>query len=101
MICRTWIVAGLVLIAPAAHAESMLTSCYRQQAGIAAHKTLPFGTMLRVVYPETGRGAVVKVGDRGPFGRGRSLDVSCDVARQLGFFDKGVARLDVTIMGRK
>jgi rare lipoprotein A len=76
---------------PAAVAESMVTSCYRQQHGLAAHRTLPFGTRLRVVNPRNGRSAVIVIRDRGPFIRGRHLDISCSLMRELGI--PGVGRL--------
>jgi rare lipoprotein A len=50
----------------------------------AAHRTLPFGTLVRVENQETGRWAVVRVTDRGPFISGRIVDVSQVAARQLG-----------------
>ena len=63
---------------------------------IAAHKTLPFGTLVRVTNLDNGRFAVVKIVDRGPFIRGRVIDVSTAAAGQLGFRHGGVAhvRLD-------
>lgn len=56
----------------------------------AAHKTLPFGTRLKVTYPVTGRSVVVRVNDRGPFIEGRSLDLSKGAAAAIGIRDKGV-----------
>jgi rare lipoprotein A len=56
----------------------------------AAHRTLPFGTKLRVTDPKTGRSVIVTVNDRGPFGKGRVLDVSPAAARALGMIDRGV-----------
>lgn len=63
----------------------------------AAHRTLPFGTKLRVTDVKTGRSVVVRVNDRGPYVRGRIVDVSYSAARSLGMIGKGVAnvRLDV------
>jgi len=63
----------------------------------AAHRTLPFGTRLRVTDEDTGRSVTVRVNDRGPFVRGRVVDVSRSAAVALGMIDKGVAnvRLDV------
>ena len=49
-----------------------------------AHRTHPFGTWLKVVNPHNGQQVVVKVNDRGPFGRGRIIDLSWSAARQLG-----------------
>jgi rare lipoprotein A len=56
-----------------------------------AHKTLPFGTKLRVTLG--GKSALVRVNDRGPFVRGRSMDLSRAVAKKIGLLPKGVARV--------
>ncbi len=61
----------------------------------AAHKTLPFGTKLRVTYPSTSRTVVVVVNDRGPFIRGRELDLSYGAAKELGMVEQGVARVKI------
>jgi rare lipoprotein A len=63
----------------------------------AAHPTLPFGTKLRVTDVSSGRFVTVRVNDRGPYVRGRVVDVSPSAASALGMVDKGVAnvRLDV------
>lgn len=61
----------------------------------AAHRTLPFGTQLRVTNLANGRSVTVRVNDRGPFVRRRILDVSAGAARQLGFFAQGTARIRV------
>jgi rare lipoprotein A len=63
----------------------------------AAHKTLPFGTRLRVTDQANGRSVIVVVNDRGPFGRGRVLDLSIMAAKALGMIDRGVilVRADV------
>lgn len=63
----------------------------------AAHKTLPFGTMLRVVRLDTGDAVTVRVNDRGPFVRGRILDLSRGAAKKIGLDRDGVARVAVTI----
>ncbi len=60
---------------------------------IAAHKTLPFGTRVRVVNLDNGRSAVVKIVDRGPFIRGRIIDVSPAAASALGFRAAGLAHV--------
>jgi rare lipoprotein A len=62
----------------------------------AASRTLPFGTMLRLTNPGTGRSVVVRVNDRGPFVRGRSLDVARGAAVALGMVAQGTANLQVT-----
>lgn len=64
----------------------------------AAHRTLPFGTRLRVTEPRSGRAVVVTVNDRGPFIRGRVLDLSLGAARRLGITARGVATISATIL---
>ena len=59
----------------------------------AAHRTLPFGTCLRVVNMENGRSVQVRVNDRGPFKAGRVLDVSLAAARRLELVGRGLARV--------
>jgi rare lipoprotein A len=59
----------------------------------AAHKTLPLPCMVRVTNLENGRQVVLRINDRGPFIRGRILDVSAAAARQLGFYHQGLARV--------
>ena len=63
----------------------------------AAHRTLPFGTRVRVTDVDTGRSVTVRVNDRGPFVPGRVVDISYSAAETLGITDRGVAkvRLDV------
>lgn len=59
----------------------------------AAHKTLPFGTILRVTNIANGRSALVKVVDRGPYVEDRELDLSYAAAKELGYIKKGVAHV--------
>lgn len=69
----------------------------------AAHRSLPFGTWVRVTHKKTGRSVVVKINDRGPFGsRSRIIDLSKHAARKLGIVSEGVAsvRVDVVRLGR-
>jgi rare lipoprotein A len=63
----------------------------------AAHRTLPFGTRVRVTDPKTGRSVIVTVNDRGPFNKGRVIDVSLAAARMLGMIGRGIiyVRADV------
>jgi rare lipoprotein A len=61
----------------------------------AAHRTLPFGTMVRVTNLRNGKTVVVRINDRGPFTRGRIIDVSPAAAAQLGFSDLTPVTLDV------
>jgi len=66
----------------------------------AAHKTMKFGTKLRVTNPDTGKSVVVTVNDRGPFIRGRDLDLSYGAAKAIGFEGKGVGRVRIEYFGR-
>ncbi len=56
----------------------------------AAHRTLPFGTRVRVTDPKSGRNVTVTINDRGPFGKHRILDLSPSAARALGMISRGV-----------
>ena len=66
----------------------------------AAHKTMKFGTKLRVTNPDNGKVVVVTVNDRGPFIRGRDLDLSYGAAKAIGFEGKGVGRVRIEYLGR-
>jgi rare lipoprotein A len=63
----------------------------------AAHRTLPFGTRVRVTNNRNGRSIVVRINDRGPFVRGRVIDVTPAAARALGF--SGLARVTLMVVG--
>ena len=65
----------------------------------AAHKTLPFGTQVRVTNHQTGRSVVVRINDRGPFVRGRIIDLTPAGARALGM--DGLAHVSVEVLGGK
>jgi rare lipoprotein A len=65
----------------------------------AAHRTLPFGTLVKVTNPRNGRSVVVRVTDRGPYVRGRALDLSREAARRLGILTQGIARIAWEILG--
>jgi peptidoglycan lytic transglycosylase len=62
---------------------------------IAAHKTLPFGTRVKVFNLDNGRSAILKIVDRGPFIRGRVIDVSPAAASALGFREAGLAHVRI------
>jgi rare lipoprotein A len=64
----------------------------------AAHRTLPFGTMVRVTNRSSGRSVVVRINDRGPFVQGRIIDLTPAAARELGF--SGLANVEVDVVGR-
>lgn len=65
----------------------------------AAHRTLPFGTRVRVTNLENGRTVVLTITDRGPFVSGRVIDVSLRAAQELRFQNKGLARVRVESIG--
>ena len=72
---------------------------YASASGLtAAHKSLPFGTHVRVTNHQTGRSVVVRINDRGPFVRGRIIDVTPAAARALGF--SGLPNVSVDVIGR-
>jgi rare lipoprotein A len=80
----------------AAASESGIASYYQNpyyNGLIAAHKTLPMGTRVKVVNLDNGRTAVLKIVDRGPFIRGRVIDVSPAAASVLGFRQAGLAHV--------
>ena len=60
-----------------------------------AHRSYPFGTMLKVYNPANGRSIIVRVTDRGPYVRGRIIDLSWSAARKLGIIAQGVATVFV------
>ncbi|MBZ8134926.1 septal ring lytic transglycosylase RlpA family protein [Afifella sp. IM 167] len=64
----------------------------------AAHRSLPFGTKVRVTNLHNGRAAVVRINDRGPFVRGRIIDVTRAAAQKLGFRGRGTARVKVEVL---
>lgn len=65
----------------------------------AAHKTLPLGTQVRVTNLENGRSVVLIINDRGPFVRGRILDLSYGAAKKLGSVERGVVKVRITAIG--
>ena len=101
-------VAGVPLMALA---QSGIASVYAYDGGrtasgeraspgalTAAHRTLPFGTMVRVTNRSSGRSVVVRINDRGPFVQGRIIDLTPAGARALGF--SGLANVEVDVVGR-
>jgi len=73
---------------------------YDMYAFTAAHKTLPFGTVVRVVDLATGRSVVVRINDRGPFVAGRIIDLSYAAAEALGILERGIARVGLVVLRR-
>lgn len=70
---------------------------FNANAMTAAHRTLPFGTLVKVTHK--GRSVVVRINDRGPFIRGRSIDLSRAAARKIGC--TGVCKVSMQVIGRK
>lgn len=68
---------------------------YDQMAFTAAHKSLSFGTLLKITNPKNGRSVIVRINDRGPYIEGRDLDLSKGAAIELGILRRGVARLKI------
>jgi rare lipoprotein A len=64
----------------------------------AAHRSLPFGTILKVTNISTGKSVTVRVNDRGPFIRGRILDLSLGAAKAIGLGSAGVAKISFEIV---
>jgi rare lipoprotein A len=72
---------------------------YAYASGLtAAHRTLPFGTRVRVTSHQTGRSVVVRINDRGPFVAGRIIDLTPAAARALGM--DGLAHVSVEVLGK-
>ena len=70
---------------------------YNYNGFTCAHRNLPFGTFLKVTNLRNKRFVIVRVNDRGPFVKGRVLDVSLGAARELGMLSQGVARVSYEI----
>jgi rare lipoprotein A len=71
---------------------------YKASGHTCAHRTLPFGTQLRVTDPRSGRSVVVIVNDRGPFVRRRVLDLSLSAARAIGMIGRGVMLITAVVL---
>jgi rare lipoprotein A len=72
--------------------------CYNQYEYTCAHKTLPFNTLLQITNPKNGKTVNVRVNDRGPFVKGRDLDLSYAAAKDLGLLKHGVMKVVVSIL---
>jgi rare lipoprotein A len=70
---------------------------FDQERAMVAHRTLPFGTVVRIVNLENGRSEIGTVEDRGPYSRGRIIDLSRSLAQRLDMIRSGVARVRVTV----
>ncbi len=64
----------------------------------AAHKTLPFGSLVRVTNPRTGKSVTVRINDRGPFVRGRHIDLSRAAAERIGVISRGHANVKMELI---
>jgi rare lipoprotein A len=102
IISATLLAAALPVHAAAGQTSSFsgLAAYYSGHGGgfTAAHRTLPFGTRVLVTDPKTGRSVIVTINDRGPFGRGRVLDLCTSAARSLGMIDRGVIYVRADIL---
>ncbi len=73
---------------------------YNMNALTAAHRSLPFGTLVRVTNTRSGSSVVVRINDRGPFVGGRIIDLSRAAASQIGLTSSGVASVKVAVLGK-
>ena len=64
----------------------------------AAHRSLPFGTKVKVMNVRTGRSVVVRINDRGPFVRGRVIDLAFGAARAIGLHAAGLAKVSLEVI---
>ncbi len=71
---------------------------FDKNAMTAAHKSLPFGTVLKVTFPKTGKTVNVRINDRGPYVPGRDIDLSYGAAVKLGLVKYGVGKVKVTVI---
>ena len=74
---------------------------FNMHAMTAAHRSLPFGTQLKVTSKDTGKSVIVTINDRGPYVGGRILDLSQEAARQLGMIKQGVGVVTLEKMNVK
>ena len=73
---------------------------FNSNALTAAHRSLPFGTKVKVTNVRNGRSVIVRINDRGPFIKGRIIDVSAGAARRLNMIGSGIATVQLEILGR-
>jgi len=64
----------------------------------AAHRMLPFGTKVKVTLLSTGRSVIVRINDRGPFVKGRIIDLADEAARRIGLIPYGVAKVRIEVL---
>lgn len=91
------------------HVQTGIASCYRDyrtasgerfsiNALAAAHRSLPFGSKVRVIDLKTGNSVIVRINDRGPYIRGRIIDLTVGAARELGMYHRGIARVRIEVL---
>ena len=71
---------------------------FNMNALTAAHKSLPFGTKVKVTNPQTGRSVTVRINDRGPYHGNRTIDLSRATAASIGMVNAGVAKVQMEIL---
>lgn len=71
---------------------------YDKDAYTCAHRKLPFGTLVRVTNPKNGKTAVVRVNDRGPYGKRAKIDLSKAAARDLGMLSIGIIKVEMEVL---
>ncbi|MHA7818671.1 MAG: septal ring lytic transglycosylase RlpA family protein [Erythrobacter sp.] len=71
---------------------------FDMRAMTAAHRTLPFGSMVRVTNPRNGQSVTVRINDRGPFSRGRTIDLSRAAAEQIGLIRRGHGTVELELL---
>lgn len=74
---------------------------FRNRKKTAAHKTLPFGTIVKVTNLKNGRSVKVRINDRGPFVAGRQIDLSKKAARKIGMLREGVGQVKMEYRKKK
>ena len=81
--------------------QGKMTACgepYDMYGFTAAHRTLPFHTIVRVIEPTTNKSVVVRITDRGPYSPGRVIDLSYAAARDLGLIRRGVMPVELVVL---
>jgi rare lipoprotein A len=73
---------------------------FNQNGLTAAHRSLPFGTKVKVTNVNNGRSVVVRINDLGPYAKGRVIDLSAGAARVIGLINSGVAPVRIQVLGR-